>query len=114
MARQTAKYEAALEVARREFDPRLVQHMTQPELYVAIEARGYRWNTAEWEPTAALESGTDTLIRVMGDMAAVEQTTMEICAALVARGYRIVKLTDPRDNYDGDGVRQYVTVNKGR
>jgi hypothetical protein len=110
----TAKYVAALRAAEKILDGQLITRLNHFELYYALGTRGYTWNGREWVQPAETATGADTLIRVMGDIDTVNETTLDICAALVARGYRIVKKTEPNKNYDNDGYRQYLTVAKGR
>lgn len=113
MPKLTVKYIGAVIAAETFLPNDLIQRLSHDELYSSLTARGYRWDGSAWTRQATPVSGPDTLIRVMGDMSAVEETTLNIAAALVARGYRIVKKSDLHKNYDNSEVRQYLTVAKG-
>lgn len=109
----TAKYIAALECASHVLDADLIPRLNHSELYFGLLGRGYRWDGKEWTQDKGAEDGPDTLIRVMGQMNAVEDATLDICAALMARGYKIVKRSALHKNFDNSEVRQYLTVAKG-
>lgn len=110
----TKKYVEALKVAETILDPQLIERLNHFELYYALGVRGYRWNQESWGQPQPIPNGSDTLIRVMGDIDAVNEATLDICAALVARGYRIVAKSDQHKNVNGRDVRQYLTVAKGK
>lgn len=109
----TLKYIGAVIEAEKYIDADLINRMSQPELYAALNARGYNWDGSAWRREIEPANGPDTLIRVMGEIDAVNETTMDICAALVARGYRIVAKSAPHKNANGREIRQYLTVAKG-
>lgn len=113
MRKMTLKYVAANIAAESFIETALIERMSHDELYSALSARGYRWTGETWERETATLSGPDTLIRVMGDISEVENVTLNIAAALVARGYQIARKTGVYKNYDGNDVRQYLTVSKG-
>lgn len=113
MPKLTVKYIGAVIAAETFLEGELINRLSYAELYSALQARGWHWDGKAWKRQETAETGPDTLIRVMGEMSAVEETTLNIAAALVARGYRIVKKSELHKNYQGSEVRQYMTVAKG-
>lgn len=111
--RLTQKYVSAVKIAETVLEAQLIARLTHSELYFALVTRGYRWNGREWEKPADNAGGSETLIRIMGEIASVEDATLDICAALVARGYRIVHKSAPHKNAHENEIRQYLTVAKG-
>lgn len=114
MPKMTLKYIGACIAAETAVIPGdLLPNMSQPELYAALEARGFTWDGSEWRRGRFQKTGPDTLIRVMGEIEAANQATLDICAALVARGYKIVAKSDPHKNANGREIRRYLTIAKG-
>jgi hypothetical protein len=108
----TLKYIGAVMAAETVIDADLIPRLNQNELYYALGTRGFRWDGSEWRRETTPVQGPDTLIRVMGDIDAANEATLDICAALVAKGYKIVAKSEPHKNANGREIRRYLTVAK--
>jgi hypothetical protein len=110
-ARMTSKYMMARILGEEFIDSGVLAKMTQPELYAALERKGFQWDGERWqqsEPSKTIKSPVG--IRMSGHLDMVKAAADDVAAALIGRGYDLVSRSGYTPNDDHGTVRHFMTV----